>query len=494
MAKDKILEPKDYMRISIEEMKKSIQEGRDDGKVSPLVGAVLVRVDGTHETAYRGELRDGDHAEFTLLERKCINENLRGAVVYSTLEPCFERNAPKIGCCKRLVKARVTKVYVGTTDPDPTVNGKGIRYLKDHGVEVEMYPPELQKEIDMLNADFIKGAVKRRMEAEKGDTDKYLAEYEKTVATAKMEGMDKELVSQFVERMDATPEETNDILMQMELAGYDGKVMKPTGLGMLLLGKRPQSLYPNAVVKATWKKDGMVRKVVTFEGPLLKQTKALFDWYKELIPSHIDRSDVSRGVKYDYPLEVVRELSINAIVHRDYELRGAPVYFEVNDDAVVIKSPGLPEPPLTLRQISSFTAPSYSRNPIVMYVLDKFDQVEQRGLGFETVRGLPKKGIPLPEVTYEEPYVVISLPFNRKASSAAQIGLTEEEQRTYDYIRLNEPVTRSAIETLLGVDNKKAVRILNKLISKGVIVSEGKSRGITYSVSGHFPGQSVSKK
>ena len=98
-----------------------------------------------------------------------------------------------------------------------------------------------------------------------------------------------------------------------------------------------------------------------------------------------------------------------------------------------------------------------------------------RGLGFETVRGLPKKGIPLPEVTYEEPYVVISLPFNRKASSAAQIGLTEEEQRTYDYIRLNEPVTRSAIETLLGVDNKKAVRILNKLISKGVIVSEGKS-------------------
>ena len=123
MTKEEI---RHYMELSIEVMKSSIQEGRKDGKVSPLVGAVLVRPDGSYETAYRGELRDGDHAEFTLLERKCIGENLRGAEVFSTLEPCFERNAPKIGCCKRLAKARVAKVYVGTTDPDPTVNGKGI--------------------------------------------------------------------------------------------------------------------------------------------------------------------------------------------------------------------------------------------------------------------------------------------------------------------------------------------------------------------------------
>lgn len=129
-----------------------------------------------------------------------------------------------------------------------------------------------------------------------------------------------------------------------------------------------------------------------------------------------------------------------------------------------------------------------------MYVLDKFDQVEQRGLGFETVRELPKKGIPLPEVTYEEPYVVITLPFNAKASSAGQIGLTAEEQQAYDYIRINELVTRSDIEKLLGVDNKKAVRILNRLIGKGLIESDGKSRGVTYSASGRFSGQSVSKK
>ena len=49
----------DYMRLSIEEMHKSIQEGRNDAKVSPKVGAVLVRTDGSYVAAHRGELREG---------------------------------------------------------------------------------------------------------------------------------------------------------------------------------------------------------------------------------------------------------------------------------------------------------------------------------------------------------------------------------------------------------------------------------------------------
>lgn len=54
-----------YMEKSIEVMKNSIQEIRADAKPSPFVGAVLVRKDGSTVTAYRGELREGDHAEFT---------------------------------------------------------------------------------------------------------------------------------------------------------------------------------------------------------------------------------------------------------------------------------------------------------------------------------------------------------------------------------------------------------------------------------------------
>lgn len=57
-------------------MMKSNNEPRSDGKVPPKVGAVLLFPDGKTIRAHRGELREGDHAEFTLLERKLAHEKL----------------------------------------------------------------------------------------------------------------------------------------------------------------------------------------------------------------------------------------------------------------------------------------------------------------------------------------------------------------------------------------------------------------------------------
>ena len=56
------------MELAIVVMRRSVPEPRTDSKINPKVGAVLYKPDGTIETACRGELRHGDHAEFTLLE------------------------------------------------------------------------------------------------------------------------------------------------------------------------------------------------------------------------------------------------------------------------------------------------------------------------------------------------------------------------------------------------------------------------------------------
>ena len=457
------------------------------------MGAVLVRPDGTYTTAYRGELRDGDHAEYTLLERKCINENLKDCVVYSTLEPCFKRNSPKIGCCKRIAKARIKKVYIGTGDPFPSVNGKGIKYLVDHGIEVEPYPQELQKEIERLNADFIAYAESRRLEEENKATKDYKEETERAVHTMDMKSLDQKLMARFLKAANVTDNEQEVFLRNMNLAELDNDVVRPTGLGLLLFGKKPQSVYPNAVIKTTLKRNGKAVETKTIEGRIPAQLDEANKWYKEHIPSYINRDEPERKRVYEYPLDVIRELICNAVVHRDYSLKGAPVYFEINDKSIVIKSPGLPEPPVTLEHIVSFSASSFSRNPVIMYVLDKLDYAEQRGLGFETVKDLPAKNLPLPKVQYNAPYIEFILPLSMEVAETMYGDLSEKEIKVLEYIRINEPVTRSDIETLLGIDNKKAVRILNKLIDKGVIISQGKSRGVTYSVSGQFSGQSVSK-
>ncbi len=61
-------------------------------------------------------------------------------------------------------------------------------------------------------------------------------------------------------------------------------------------------------------------------------------------------------------------------------LEDAHIYMEINDDAIIIKSPGYAVPPIKLGQIANFNAPSLIRNPKIMFVFDALDLAEQRGL------------------------------------------------------------------------------------------------------------------
>lgn len=103
------LNPRKLMEQAIEVMRQTVSEPRADGKANPLVGAVLWKPGGTVETASRGELRYGDHAEYTLLERKNRHCKLDGAVLFATLEPCApeSRREPKPSCSERVVLARI---------------------------------------------------------------------------------------------------------------------------------------------------------------------------------------------------------------------------------------------------------------------------------------------------------------------------------------------------------------------------------------------------
>ncbi len=128
------------------------------GKTSPnpLVGAIIVKNgkiigEGYHE--YYG----GHHAEVNAI--KNATENVEGATLYVTLEPCshYGKTPP---CAELIVKEKLSKVVIAITDPNPKVAGKGIKILQENNIEV--VTGVLESEAKKMNEIFFKYIKEKR--------------------------------------------------------------------------------------------------------------------------------------------------------------------------------------------------------------------------------------------------------------------------------------------------------------------------------------------
>lgn len=143
-----------YMKLALELAKKGI------GRVhpNPMVGAVIVKDGKILGQGYHKKCGEG-HAEvnaFKDAEEK--NENVEGAEMYVTLEPC-SHSGKTPPCADKIIEKKISKVFIGTLDPNPLVAGRGVKKLKDAGIYVEY--GILESECYKLNEVFMKYIVKK---------------------------------------------------------------------------------------------------------------------------------------------------------------------------------------------------------------------------------------------------------------------------------------------------------------------------------------------
>lgn len=132
-------------------------KGRGRVEPNPMVGCVIVKEGRVIGEAYHGRF-GGPHAEPTALS--ACTENCRGATAYITLEPCCHTNKKTPPCTPRLIAAGLSRVVIGCLDPNPNVDGQGVKLLREAGIEV--VGPILEDECKQLNAAFFKGTVRAR--------------------------------------------------------------------------------------------------------------------------------------------------------------------------------------------------------------------------------------------------------------------------------------------------------------------------------------------
>jgi len=484
---DKRKEPRFYMELAIEAMKRSVDELNKDAP-SPRVGAVLVFPDGTYEAAYRGEFREGDHAEYTLLDKKYRIKELSDCWLLATLEPCGPkaRSENKTCCAERIGNARIKKVWYGVQELNSKAKGGKKLLEEEYKAEVLPFDQDLHKEILAFNNEFndwVAEENRKQKEALKTVT----GPLQKAIKNTDISSLSKDALELYISRTKRKfafdSDDFRNDLISKDLLEVDEKTgeVRPTGDCILLFGKNPRDKFPQASVKA--KVDyggGQKPDAESFDDALVLVPDQVRDWAKKVIPESMDRTDFAREKVSHFPPEVIREAIINAIIHRDYSNRRAKVELEITPDKIEVRSPGEPVSPNTLKDLQNFTAISQTRNPELAYIFNVIRYMEETGVGMDTYRSMGENfDLPLPVITFKKSKLIVTFPRTtdalKKVGDEAIKELTKEELAGYEWIKSKNEISAKDYAIKFSISSRTASRHLSKMLELGIIRTNGEN-------------------
>lgn len=186
-----------------------------------------------------------------------------------------------------------------------------------------------------------------------------------TILTQGLENFDikdlsEEAQQDLIDRLNLSSKIASDgftkYLTQLGLV-FKSDTIRPTGMGLLLLGRNPQLEFEQSRVKFTIEQSVDDAKIKDIEGPLLLMPGKVEDLLNLSFLPEINREKFHREEIVDISIKVLRELIINAIVHRDYTIKDKQVRVVASKEKIEIWSPGAPI--ISLEKFKSFNCSTY---------------------------------------------------------------------------------------------------------------------------------------
>lgn len=167
--------------------------------------------------------------------------------------------------------------------------------------------------------------------------------------------------------------------------------LAPTYAGLLLFGSYPQQWLPNAAILAVrFSGDSLGDRFLKQEiaGTLPEQLQQAEAFFHSNIRRLVRIEGLAHTEKPEYPSDAVRELLVNAVAHRDYNLGGDCIHLRLFSDRLEIQSPGgLPGPV----NLGNLLEARFSRNAVIAQVLADMGFVERLGYGLNRVVSLVRQ-------------------------------------------------------------------------------------------------------
>jgi len=194
----------------------------------------------------------------------------------------------------------------------------------------------------------------------------------------------------------------------------------------------------------------------------------------------------------EYPYEAIREAVVNAIAHRNYFRRGAPIMFSIFDDRTEISSPGGLLPGLNIKKLEGHHE---TRNKKICEIFHETKDMEKFGTGIGKMKRFMKEhGLPEPEFLEEGDFFVVkfygpgdkildlvsNIPEERQ-TDLKKLGLND---RQIEVLRLmvNEDrvFSNREYQKQFDVSNQTFVRDMRFLLKLGLVAPKGKGRSLRY--------------
>jgi len=249
---------------------------------------------------------------------------------------------------------------------------------------------------------------------------------------------------------------------------------------IILFGKDPGRFYPNMTVKIGrfGKNDTDLRFQETVEGNLfylLQEVPAQLN--RKFFTKPIDFEGLLRIEKDEYPVAAVREMLLNALIHRNY--MGAMIQIRMYDDKFSIWNEGLLPEGLTVESLKKQHA-SRPRNPIIANVCFMGGYIDHWGRGtLKVIEACREANLPEPDMKEQDGGFSITIFKNKfTEDQLKKSGLNDRQLKAVLFVKEHGSINNSQYQELVGVAKATASRDLAELTDKWNLLEKQGRTGV----------------